>query len=430
MVARSRTQAGTLARSRPASQESTQTQPEEPQASGSGDTTTQPPRNDGEPPEIGQLHDPVEPSAEILSLTEAGLDERIALAQQARRLQRKRDYLAAIENGEQPDINPYEFDEPTSRATPVIHDEPPAQRPRHSYSSSALKGLPTLRYKGTDDYTELQNFLFELEGRFATYRDDFREDLDKVTYATGALQGHIKTRWRNFVTSEHLGGITTITWGELKEWLLAGVTDDVTRSLEVVAKLQRLQQREDQPFRQFQELYETLENQLGYELPMVYRVCSFLVALKHDLRKQIISMGIPGTRQELNITAYRAESLLYSGQSQQRSQYRPQATSQPVATPTPLASAQTPAAPPLNNRPPDPSPLARPNPGLVGQMNQLRVSCYRCAQPGHYANLCPMAKCGRCGKMGHSESKCSDAPLPPRSGPNAIPLVRHTAPDP
>ena len=47
-----------------------------------------------------------------MNLTEEELNERIDTAQQNLRLKRKYEYIAAIDRGEEPTINPYEYDEP------------------------------------------------------------------------------------------------------------------------------------------------------------------------------------------------------------------------------------------------------------------------------------------------------------------------------
>ena len=70
----------------------------------------------------------------------------------------------------------------------------------------------------------------------------------------------------------------------MKKWLNDGLVDDATRSLEAVAKLRRLQQKDDQSFNQFLDQYEIVESELPYDLPALYRVCSLLDALKPSLR--------------------------------------------------------------------------------------------------------------------------------------------------
>jgi hypothetical protein len=83
------------------------------------------------------------------------------------------------------------------------------------------------------------------------------------------------------------------------EWLQEDVTDDVTRSLDAVSKLQEIRQKDGQTFHQFQEEYSAIEEELPYKLPAMYRVCAFLNSLKYDLRRQIISIGVPKTHQDL-----------------------------------------------------------------------------------------------------------------------------------
>jgi hypothetical protein len=57
----------------------------------------------GEPSEI-------KISEELMAMTETELNRRIARAQEELRLQKKHSYLDVIDQGEQPDINPFELD--------------------------------------------------------------------------------------------------------------------------------------------------------------------------------------------------------------------------------------------------------------------------------------------------------------------------------
>jgi hypothetical protein len=72
-----------------------------------------------------------------------------------------------------------------------------------------------------------------------------------------------------------------------------------TCSLKVVSKLYRLYQKDDQSFNQFLDIYEAIEAEISYDLPVIYQVCSLLDALKPSLWTQVVSIGIPAGRQEL-----------------------------------------------------------------------------------------------------------------------------------
>jgi hypothetical protein len=359
----------------------------------------------------------VEISEELMAMPEAELNRCIARAQEELRLQRKRSYLAAIERGEQPTINPFGLDEPTTNTEPELESPP---RRRRGEGGARIQ-LTLLKYNG-GSYAELQNFLFELENRFARYDEDFRTDNEKVAYAVSSLTGPQKTRWRTYVNIHHPHDIVNITWDEMSKWLTDGLADSATCSLEAVSKLHRLHQKDDQSFNQFLDIYEAIEAEMSYDLPAMYRVCSLLDALKPSLRTQVVSMGIPAGRQELLSAARRAESLLRSGQSQGQPSRTPAAAPRPPTTPNPAPPAplaQTGRSPNL----PD---VSGPVPGPATTTGMLRGSCYRCGEPGHYANACLQARCSRCGRMGHSDSRCPE----PVSSANATPVARHAAPDP
>lgn len=277
--------------------------------------------------------------------------------------------------------------------------------------------LTNLRYKG-GSYASLQNFLFELESRFLTFSGDLESDGDRIVYAGSSLEGHLKTRWTNYVRIQHHGDLSSVTWEEMKNWLGDSVSDADTRSLEAVGRLRRLNQKEDQTFTQFLDVYEEVESELAYEVPEKYRVCSMIDALRPDLRRQIVSMGIPGSRQELITSARRAESLLknsYSQGSQGGYRNKDAGRPQPAAQVESVASSTT-------LRPQEQELVAPPvRPQVDRAEAQQRGTCYRCGQPGHYANACPNAKCNRCGKAGHYARYCTDDPV---SGANATPQVR------
>jgi hypothetical protein len=158
-----------------------------------------------------------------MAMPEADLNRRITRVQEELRLQRKRSYLTAIEQGEQPTINPFEFDEPTAITDSDL------ETPQHQYciDSSARIQLALLKYS-RGSYTDLQNFLFELENRFARYSNDFSTENDKVAYAISSLTGSQQTCWHNYISIHHPGNMARVTWDEMSQWLTNGLTDNAT----------------------------------------------------------------------------------------------------------------------------------------------------------------------------------------------------------
>lgn len=345
------------------------------------------------------------------------LDEYISIDRENLRLKRKREYVEARQRGEIPAIDPFEFDDPVG-PTP----ERPEQRPRRE--GGIRIQLPPLRFRG-GNYAETQNFIFDLENRFRMYADDFPTDSQRVVYTASSLIGPLKTRWRNYVMLSHQNDPDDVTWTQAKRWLTERITDDATRSLDAVTKLRRTSQRGDQSFDQFLDIYEATESELSFEYPALARVCHLISALTPDMRKQIVSSGIPADYLALLTAARRAESLLRGGQptpgrappaSQRPTFYPPAAPAAPATSPVPAA---TPA-------PVAQHPVPRNNANVDQSGGPQRGSCYGCGDPGHFSDRCPHTICRNCGKKGHAASRCPT----PLTNPNTLPVARHVAPDP
>ncbi|KAF6797589.1 hypothetical protein CSOJ01_12907 [Colletotrichum sojae] len=82
------------------------------------------------------------------------------------------------------------------------------------------------------------------------------------------------------------------------------------RLLETVTKLRGLRRRPDQGFDEFIRVYDALEAELPVRLPELYRVCDVLVRLAPEVQWQIVALGIPATREDLDAAARRAQELV------------------------------------------------------------------------------------------------------------------------
>jgi len=366
--------------------------------------------------ETTRSDEPIMTPPDFVELDEEQLDERIRLARAGVRLQRKRTYLAALERGEEPTINPYDFNEPAGPALSVS-TEPPHRRPRRE---GARIQLAPLKYGG-GNYADLKNYLFELDSRFVAYADDFQLDTERVMYALGPLPKSIKSRFRTHVATQYHDDLTAVTWSDMKEWLEQDVTDNSTRTFNAVKQLYRFRQREGQTFNQFLDAYEAIVNELSCELPAILQVCTMLAALRPELQRQITSAGVPADRQALISAARRAEALIPGGQPLGPSNQTPANSQRPPATGSPM-----PAVSPATVIPPQPQRNNQPAGQLPPPANQQRGSCFKCGDPGHYADRCPLAICGRCGRSGHTEPRCPE----PVSAANRVPVARHAAPNP
>ncbi|RYP58063.1 hypothetical protein DL770_010515 [Monosporascus sp. CRB-9-2] len=237
----------------------------------------------------------------ITSLTEEQLDRRIQEAREQRRLQRKRQYLAALEKGETPPCELNEAD--------VAGGDRPHKRARSpSEGLGSQIPLPTLTYRGSSQ-TELATFLSNLKARFVLL--GFDRDIDRVLYTTACFVGPISNRWANYLTKQKGSDLTAVSWGELETWLYAGLGggDEATRSYTMHMQLETTYQRPDEPFSAFLERFEAVEMGDPDEVPERTRTMRLIVKLTPELRAQITG-DLPTTRSELVAKARRAELVL------------------------------------------------------------------------------------------------------------------------
>ena len=110
-------------------------------------------------------------------MTEEEVDQYITHCEAETRLKWKRDYTEALKRGELPAQN---LETPQRLAS----QEEPSSRP-HRTNVVKIQLLP-LKYKGAS-YSELLNFIYELENRFLVYTDDYTTNAEKVVYTASSL---------------------------------------------------------------------------------------------------------------------------------------------------------------------------------------------------------------------------------------------------
>lgn len=361
-----------------------------------------------ETPRTDEIH-----SDGLLAMSEEELNAQITHARTEARLKRKRDYIAAIQRGETTDIDPYEFDEPENRRTPAA----PERRVRREGPKIQL---PPLKYKGSS-YAEMQNFTFDLENRFLMFSDDFKNDTDRVIYATNSMIDTQKTRWRTHVGIHYHHNLSLVTWDGMKDWLREGISDDDTRSLEAVMRLHTFFQQPNDSFNTFLDKYEHIENEMPFELPPKYLAISLLRAMNPDLRKQVVSMGVPEDRQAVISAARRSESLLRNSQPHGTGNANRDRRNQRSA-PTLSSNTSSGPEPTSQGTTSDVTETARDQTEQPTPQNSK--TCFKCGEQGHYANRCPQNRCSRCAGF-HRGNRCPDT-----DNPNNLPVARHVAPKP
>ena len=98
-------------------------------------------------------------------------------------MERKYEYITTIDRGEELIINPYKYNEP------IVAPEYPEY---HYYKGLVkIQLLPLKLKEGT--YTNIQNFLFDIESRFIIFIDDFPDNPEYIIYTSNLLPSTIKS---------------------------------------------------------------------------------------------------------------------------------------------------------------------------------------------------------------------------------------------
>lgn len=343
---------------------------------------------------------------ELADLTEAQLDARIKAVEQTRRLQRKREYLAILDRGEIPSFN-LEETRTLSTSPESIMSVPSPKRLRNE--SWGKVQLPLPAYTGKN-WLELQAYLTDLESHFITQQEAFREDSQRVLYASTCLKGEMKRRWTSYVQATRQGDLQSITWNEYRNWLINSINDGPTRCLEATAKLARLEQRPRQKFRHFLDIYEAIEGELPEPLPETFRICTFIQKLVPPMKKQILSHGLPATWQALTHTGTIAETLL--GQELEGNFV-------PKVNPE-NPQERRPSDIPTNQQRPSDEGARPPLQNNDDRPRKKRVICFRCGEPDHISTNCKAPACSLCASTRHTTARHG---APPVSGSNADPIT-------
>lgn len=335
---------------------------------------------------------------DIDSLTERQLDTRIAAAERAGVLKRKRRELARLLAENRGD------DLSGSGSTEQV----PAKRPRSELFSKT--SLSNLKYKGKSRH-ELSTFLVNLKSRFHLAAPDMEDETSRVIYASTCFEEPARSRWTNFLMVQHKGDASTVTWNEFDNWLRSNVSDQTTSSLSSAIELAAIRQRDQESFGDFLERYEKIETEDPDPIPDRSQAMRLLARLNDKLREKISQGVIPDTRMDLIAAAQKAELLAKitekpkqspesnrpethrSRSYQARSQDRGD-TSQQQRDMTQQDTAQSPRD------------LNQPR---RYQQGRKQIVCYNCGEEGHIAPKCPHNKvsyCYKCKEPGHIARNC------------------------
>jgi hypothetical protein len=352
---------------------------------------------------VTELNPPFQDARDFNNLPD---DELEALAEVAKGKKRRREliaYLASGGEGTAPDIG----------SRPVAQVEVEAKRPRSSAWTKFQ--LPTPEFKGKN-WMELQTYITDLEGHFQLDQERFQDEACKVQYASSCLKGEMKPRWTIYFGQECGRSFKYLTYAEYITWCENNIVEGSTRALDAMAQLDELYQKEGEGFLSFLLRFDTTLSEIPGRLPDVFKIPWVVHKCNLWTRRNLISLGIPATWQELRSAGVRAEAMSANSKRTQ---------------PTPgIRNNHGPKTEPRqnryeNNRPESTRPTFEPAASGIKDERKpqaLKLVCWKC-NGTHMRRDCDGADCSRCGSTGHTTER-HGMHNGPATGVNDSPVTR------
>lgn len=234
------------------------------------------------------------------AMSMAELRERTFRAVEAQKKRKMIEYLQAQQENDTIDLDPAILQDYNSE---LAHK---AKKQRRTVWGEIQ--LPTPSFKG-ETWMELQIYITELNSHFELKSGQFKDDKQKIQYASNCLKGDMKPRWTCYYNGDLNRSYGNMTYPEYLEWCESSIKDADTRSLEATAVLDCMQQRENERFQSFFYRFETTLGEIPVPLPDEFRIAWLIQKCLPEIKKNILDQGFPATWQQLRNKGIIAEII-------------------------------------------------------------------------------------------------------------------------
>lgn len=223
-------------------------------------------------------------------------------------------------------------------------------------------------------YSEYENFMKNLDDRFAVY--NIRSVEDQLRMAASYLDDNFRIKWHNHLLYTYDGEVRNVSsFAIFKEWLRSYMPSLSERRRWTWEGIYSIQQKETESYDKYSDRFDALIRELPEKLDEANIVTLKITKMRADLRQRTYAFGDPLTLKDLAELARKAESFI-----------------PPIAAPSAhTETCSVPSAPPTapmrkSSRRPSKAAFSR------ARTNLSTVRCYNCGDYGHYRAFCPRPK--------------------------------------
>lgn len=321
---------------------------------------------------------------------EDALDRKMAIAERALRMKRKRDQLSLMEKQmrEPPEAEKLDSQSDVRSNRTVTTEAASNLSTLMGFTQRSIVKAPmkSPAYDGTS-YKKLRIFLREIQAIFQLDTISFSTDRSKVLYASCCLTDHAQDLWAIYATVDDEIDYDAHTWKGFVDWLRTQPMDSQTRSMRVMRELGKLKQRRGQSFHDFYVQWGTCVAEYPKDIDPELNISLFLESIRHGLRKQIVSREIPTTWNALKVAGERAEdATIYDDDDDDDEEWREDKRRKTGRGDSSLSEYER------SGRGRDTT-------------QRTPVVCYKCHKTGHIAAHCRAPDCQTCGSFRHSTER-------------------------
>lgn len=340
---------------------------------------------------------------------EEELDRKMAIAEKALRMKRKRDQLKLMEKQLREPFGPEKLDNQSDvRSNRTVATEAASNLSTlmgFTQRSIVKAPMKSPEYDGSS-YKKLRIFLREIQAIFQLDTVSFSTDRSKVLYASCCLTGHAQDLWAIYATANDQIDYDAHTWTSFVDWLRTQPMDSQTRSMRVMRELSKLKQQKGQSFHDFYVKWGTCVAEYPKDIDPELNISLFLESIRHGLRKQIVSREIPTTWNALKVAGERAEDATIhdDDDGDDNEEWREDKRRKTGRGDSSLPEYER------SGRGRDTT-------------QRVPLICYKCHKGGHIAMYCRAPDCQKCGSTRHSTERHEESNEPEkRSDANTTPV--------